>query len=372
MEENFFKKGAKYDCSNVKKTLQNAEFGLFNLNIFKMIILIFLIFDKINIKRLNMNYADKIYELRKAKNVSRETLRTSIGVKEKQVSRWEQGIEVPEFKYAKKLATYFGISVDELFGEEINIEEENKENLSFHFKNISIIYSLISLINYIGMILLGHFSNEIAKIIYSFSRSICDSEGGCSVGSFNSMVTNIKESICLFGIIWTIIFSFILLMSFIIFLFKYFKETKNKIIRTNLVSSFKTSIIVIFATLLGSVLILSVGQHVEYININTFGFFNGLLFLIGSLFAIDVFITLIKIILMKALKKVIIFKPWKGYKKGYEIAYVSMGLALFIFFIIFGSFSYIGFYMFSIFYFPISFTLLVIHLFLINLPLKSE
>ena len=319
-----------------------------------------------------MDYAEKVFELRKSKNVSKETLGASLGVKEKQISRWEQGIEVPEFKYAKKLATYFGISLDELFGEKINVEEESKEDLSFHFKNISIIYSLISLTNYFGMILLGHFSNEIAKIIYSFGGSICDSEAGCSVGAFDSMVANIKESICLFGIIWAIIISFILLMSFIIFLSKYFKETKNKIIRTTVVSSFKTSITIIIATLLGAILILSVGQHVEYININSFGFFNGLLFLIGSLFAIDVFITLIKIILMKVLKKVIILKPWKGYKKGYEIAYISMGLALFIFFIIFGSSSYVGFYIFSIFYFPISFILLVIHLFLTNLPLKSE
>ena len=319
-----------------------------------------------------MNYAEKIFELRKSKNVSKEILGASLGVKEKQISRWEQGIEVPEFKYAKKLAKYFGISVDELFGEEINADEENKENLSFHFKNISIIYSLISLINYIGMILLGHFSDEISSIIYSFSGSICDSEAGCSVGSFNSMVANIKGAICFFGMIWTIIFSFILLISFIIFVLKYFKETKNKIIRTNLVTSFKNNITIIISTLLGAVLILSVGQHVGYININTFGFFNGLLFLIGSLFAIDVFITLIKIILMKALKKVIIFTPWKGYKKGYEIAYISMGLALFILFIIFGSSSYVGFYMFSIFYFPISFILLVIHLFLTYLPLKSE
>lgn len=319
-----------------------------------------------------MNYAEKIFELRKSKNVSKETLGASLGVKEKQISRWGRGIEVSNFKYAKKLATYFGISVDELFGEEINVEEENKEDLSFHFKNISIIYSVISLTNYIGMILLGHFSNEIAKIIYSFSGLICDSEAGCSVGAFNSMVTNIKELICLFGVIWTTIFSFILLMSFTIFLSKYFKETKNKIIRTNLVTSFKKSITIIISTLLGAVLILSVGQHVGYININTFGFFNGLLFLIGSLFAIDVFITLIKIILMKALKKVIIFTPWKGYKKGYEIAHISMGLALFIFFIIFGSSSYVGFYMYSIFYFPISFVLLVIHLFLTNLPLKNE
>lgn len=319
-----------------------------------------------------MNYAEKIFELRKSKNVSKEILGASLGVKEKHISRREQGMEVPEFKYAKKLATYFGISVDELFGEEINVEEENKEDLSFHFKNISIIYSVISLTNYIGMILLGHFSNEIAKIIYSFSGSICDSQAGCNVGPFNSMVLNIKELICLFGVIWTTIFSFMLLMSFIIFLSKYFKETKNKIIRTTLVTSFKTGITVIIATLLGAVLALSVGQHVEYININTFGFFSGLLFLIGSLFAIDVFITLIKIILMKILKKVMILKPWKDYKKGYEIAYISMGLALFIFFIIFGYSSYVGFYMFNIFYFPISFILFVIHLFLTYLPLKSE
>ena len=119
-------------------------------------------------------------------------------------------MEVPDLKYAKKIAIYFGISVDELFGEEINVEEENKEDLSFHFKNISIIYSVISLTNYIGLILLGHFSNEIAKIIDSFSGLICDSEARCSDGAFNSMVANIKESICLSGIIWTIIFFYVI------------------------------------------------------------------------------------------------------------------------------------------------------------------
>ena len=39
-----------------------------------------------------MNYAEKIFELRKSKNVSKETLGASLGVKEKQISRWEQGV----------------------------------------------------------------------------------------------------------------------------------------------------------------------------------------------------------------------------------------------------------------------------------------
>ncbi|MBQ8496903.1 MAG: helix-turn-helix transcriptional regulator [Clostridia bacterium] len=62
-----------------------------------------------------MNIGNKIRELRKARGITQEELASSIGISFQAVSKWENNIALPDITLAPVLASYFGISMDELF-----------------------------------------------------------------------------------------------------------------------------------------------------------------------------------------------------------------------------------------------------------------
>ena len=320
-----------------------------------------------------MNYSQKIYELRKKEDISQEALAALIGTTRQQVSRWECGVAIPNPKFAYAIASHFGITVEELFGEKVEEEPgDAKEVLSFRFKNLSLCFSIVSLINFCAMVLLGYFSDEISKYLNELSGALRDAGVDYDPGAVNGAIRKLSESICSIGIVWTAIFTALLGVVLLILLLRFIKTTKNRILRSNLFSSSAISFLVITATLVASVLTLSVGQHVEYTNINTFGFFDGLLFLFGALFTADILVTFLRVILRKPLQKSMVIAPWKGFRKKYEIIYVAIGLPLFIAFIALGSTSYIGFYFCGFIYFPLALILLLIHIFACYKPFGSK
>ncbi len=56
-----------------------------------------------------------IKELRQQKHIKQETLAAYLGVSSQAVSKWETGMSDPDIALLPKLATYFGVSIDELF-----------------------------------------------------------------------------------------------------------------------------------------------------------------------------------------------------------------------------------------------------------------
>ena len=62
-----------------------------------------------------MNIGYKIRELRKKRGITQERLANVIGVSFQAVSKWENGIALPDITLAPVLAKYFGVSMDELF-----------------------------------------------------------------------------------------------------------------------------------------------------------------------------------------------------------------------------------------------------------------
>ena len=262
-----------------------------------------------------MNYSQKIYELRKKEDISQEALAALIGTTRQQVSRWECGAAIPNPKFAYAIASHFGITVEELFGEKVEEEPgDAKEVLSFRFKNISLCFSIVSLINFCAMVLLGYFSDEISKYLHEAVGAFRESGVEYDPGTYNSAIRSLSESICLIGIVWAVISSASLLFITIVLLMRFSKTTKNKILRSNLFSSFFASLLIILGTLVANILTLSVGQHIGYININTFGFFEGLLFLFGALFTADFLVTFLRIVLRKPLQKSMVIAPWEGFR----------------------------------------------------------
>lgn len=68
-----------------------------------------------------MNIGNKIKILRKQRGITQEQLAESIGVSFQAVSKWENNIALPDITLAPLLASYFSVSMDELFG--FNLKE---------------------------------------------------------------------------------------------------------------------------------------------------------------------------------------------------------------------------------------------------------
>lgn len=62
-----------------------------------------------------MNIGNKIRELRKQRGITQEQLAESIGISFQAVSKWENNIVLPDITLVPVLASYFGVSMDELF-----------------------------------------------------------------------------------------------------------------------------------------------------------------------------------------------------------------------------------------------------------------
>ena len=68
-----------------------------------------------------MNIGNKIRELRKQRGITQEQLAESIGISFQAVSKWENNIVLPDITLVPVLASYFGVSMDELF--DFNLKE---------------------------------------------------------------------------------------------------------------------------------------------------------------------------------------------------------------------------------------------------------
>ena len=66
---------------------------------------------------------NKLYELRKKKNLTQEDLALLLDVSDKAVSKWENGTARPTIVNLKKISKIFGISLDELISLDEEIEE---------------------------------------------------------------------------------------------------------------------------------------------------------------------------------------------------------------------------------------------------------
>ncbi len=81
-----------------------------------------------------MNIGEKIKKLRQEKNVSQAALGKAVGVHEKHISRYERGISRPSMETLRKMAGFFGVSIDFLVSEDISaIDNPNRDNELFDY-----------------------------------------------------------------------------------------------------------------------------------------------------------------------------------------------------------------------------------------------
>lgn len=72
-----------------------------------------------------MKIGNKIKALRKTRGITQEQLANAIGISFQAVSKWENGIAMPDITLVPMLANYFGISTDELL--EFNLAEKEEK-----------------------------------------------------------------------------------------------------------------------------------------------------------------------------------------------------------------------------------------------------
>ena len=121
-----------------------------------------------------MIIGQKIKELRGENNVTQETLATHLGVTSQAVSKWEQGLSLPDISLLIPLADFFSVSIDSLLREKPKppkfdlswVEIKKVRSMvgedfcitEYHFKNVSSLYIRSIDIKYI-------FKDEDGRII---------------------------------------------------------------------------------------------------------------------------------------------------------------------------------------------------------------
>ena len=77
--------------------------------------------------------AQAIFQGRKAKGITQETLAHYLGVSKASVSKWETGQSYPDITFLPQLATYFNVSIDDLLGYEPQMTKEEIRHLYHQF-----------------------------------------------------------------------------------------------------------------------------------------------------------------------------------------------------------------------------------------------
>ena len=62
-----------------------------------------------------MNFAKKCRELRMKKAVTQEQIATALNLSSQAISKWENGVTLPDITLLPELSVYFGVTIDELF-----------------------------------------------------------------------------------------------------------------------------------------------------------------------------------------------------------------------------------------------------------------
>ena len=85
-----------------------------------------------------MEFNEKLQELRKQKGITQEELAESLYVSRTAISKWESGRGYTNIDSLKIIATFFGVTIDELLsGDELlTIAEEDTKQKEKHFRDL--------------------------------------------------------------------------------------------------------------------------------------------------------------------------------------------------------------------------------------------
>lgn len=117
-----------------------------------------------------MSIGEKIYDLRKKKNLSQEDLASVLNVSRQTISKWETGESNPDFDKIVPLCNFFNISTDEFLKGSNPILEEKIERVSK--RNRALTYSICIIIMVVMSILCIVFDSIGINETYIAATSI--------------------------------------------------------------------------------------------------------------------------------------------------------------------------------------------------------
>ncbi|MDC7288217.1 helix-turn-helix domain-containing protein [Blautia schinkii] len=121
-----------------------------------------------------MNFAEKIFNLRKSRNLTQEQLAEQLNVSRQSISKWESGQATPELEKVVAMSEIFDVTVDYLLKpseiDELSVKTEilekqqqqllNRENRRNKLLRC-VIYSLGVYLIFFVVFIIGHFYFEI-------------------------------------------------------------------------------------------------------------------------------------------------------------------------------------------------------------------
>ncbi|MBQ9735399.1 MAG: helix-turn-helix transcriptional regulator [Clostridia bacterium] len=73
-----------------------------------------------------MSFQSKMIKLRKQKGLTQDTFAETIGVSRQAVYKWESAASYPEVDKLLKIARLFGVTVDDMLNDEMDVDREGK------------------------------------------------------------------------------------------------------------------------------------------------------------------------------------------------------------------------------------------------------
>lgn len=115
-----------------------------------------------------MEFSKKLQELRKKKGLTQEELGESLYVTRTAISKWESGRGYPNIESLKAIASFFGITVDELLSceEKLNVTKQDGKRRENRVKDF-----VCGIIDLSGILLLflPFFAQTVNGVVYEVS-----------------------------------------------------------------------------------------------------------------------------------------------------------------------------------------------------------
>ena len=139
-------------------------------------------------------------ELRKEKGITQEQLAEILGVTNRSISRWENGVNMPDFDFIMEIAKYFNVGIDELLDGERRTDILDKKTEETFIKVAD--YSNNDKINFSKRLGYIFIAGLIALIIYI----ILEIQGLTEIKIYDDIASFMLGLVCgvlILGIIYT-------------------------------------------------------------------------------------------------------------------------------------------------------------------------
>ena len=113
-----------------------------------------------------MELGEKLQELRKGRGLTQEALAEELHVSRTAVSKWESGRGWPSIDSLKQIASFFGVTIDELLSAERLITIAERENEKKLWRLCDLLFGVADLLA-AAMILLPLYPHTVGEAVYS-------------------------------------------------------------------------------------------------------------------------------------------------------------------------------------------------------------